>query len=154
MPFGQFFLILFCILASIAATGAMLSLFEVPVSFLAERTKLNRTGATIVTFLALAAVGATAALSNSILADVKVAGKTFFDLYDFISSNLLMPIGGFFLAIFAGWVWKFPKIQEQLSNHGVLKNRGIIRIYYFIVRYVAPALILLVMLNGLGIVNW
>lgn len=154
MPFGQFFLILFCILASIAATGAMLSLFEVPVSFLAERTKLNRTGATIVTFLALAAVGATAALSNSILADVKVAGITFFDLYDFISSNLLMPIGGFFLAIFAGWVWKFPKIQEQLSNHGDLKNRGIIRVYYFIVRYVAPALILLVMLNGLGIVNW
>ncbi|HNY84543.1 MAG TPA: sodium-dependent transporter [Anaerolineaceae bacterium] len=154
MPFGQFFMILFSILAAIAATGAMLSLMEVPVSYLAERTKLNRTQATILTFVLLAAFGATAALSNSLLADVKIAGKTFFDLYDFISSSLLLPIGGFFLAVFAGWVWGYPKVRDSLSNHGVLKNEKAIKAYYQIVRYVAPVLILLVLLNGLGLIKW
>lgn len=154
MPFGQIFFILFTLLASMAATGAMLSLFEVPVSFLAERTKLSRTSATLLTAFSLVVFGATAALSNSVLVNVTIAGKTFFDLYDFISSNLLLPIGGFFLAVFAGWVWNRTLVYQSLSNNGLLNNGKVIRVYHFIVRYIAPVLILLVLLNGLGIVSW
>jgi SNF family Na+-dependent transporter len=47
----------------------------------------------------LGAVGRPAR-SNSTLADVQVAGKTFFDLFDFVSSNVLMPLGGIFLCLF------------------------------------------------------
>ena len=114
-------MVVFFVLTAIAAIGAMLSLLEVPVAFLNERAGMNRWQATALTILLLALFGATAALSNSLLADVKLFGMTFFDLYDYSSSNILLPIGGLFLSIFAGWVWGSPKIKEALSNSGALK---------------------------------
>ena len=62
------------------------------------------------------AVGSTCALSSSTLADVQVGGKTFFDLFDFVSSNVLMPLGGIFLCLFVGWVWGFERMTTALTN--------------------------------------
>lgn len=153
MPLGNIFMALFAILAAIAATGAMISLLEVPVAFLEERTRLNRTWATVVTVLLLAGFGATAALSNSLLADVKPFGKTFFDLYDFLSSNILLPVGGLLLAVFAGWVWGKPRVLQALSNQGALQNTAIVNVFFTVVRYVTPILVILILLNSLGVVR-
>jgi NSS family neurotransmitter:Na+ symporter len=92
IPFGHLFMVLFFVLSAIAATGAMLSILEVPVSVLSERFHMSRTRATLINLLVLGAVGSTCALSSSTLADVQVGGKTFFDLFDFVSSNVLMPL--------------------------------------------------------------
>ncbi len=83
---------LFFVLAAIAATGAMLSLLEVPVAYLNERFHMSRTAATITTVVLLALVGSTAALSNSLTADVKLFGMTMFDFYDFVTSNILLAV--------------------------------------------------------------
>ena len=152
MPLGNVFMVLFFLLAAFAATGAMLSLFEVPVAFLAENTKLGRTRATILTAVLLALIGSTAALSSSTLANFTVFGKTMFDLYDFMSSNLLLPIGGLFIAIFAGWFWGTENIRKALSNHGKLKNEAIVTGLIVIIKFVTPILLIVVLLNGLGIV--
>ena len=66
--------------------------------------------------LVLGAVGSTCALSNSSLAEVQIAGKTFFDLFDFVSSNVLMPLGGIFLCLFVGWVWGFERMKTALTK--------------------------------------
>ena len=152
MPLGNVFMVLFFLLASFAATGAMLSLFEVPVAFLAENTKLGRTKSTILTAVLLALIGSTAALSSSTLANFTLFGKTMFDLYDFMSSNLLLPIGGLFIAIFAGWFWGAENIRKALSNHGKLKNEAIVTALIVIIKFVTPILLIVVLLNGLGIV--
>jgi NSS family neurotransmitter:Na+ symporter len=154
MPMGNVFMVLFAILTAIAATGAMLSLLEVPVAFLEERTKLSRRWATIVTVLLLAIFGSTAALSNSLLANVRVAGLTFFDLYDFISSNILLPVGGLFLSVFVGWVWGLPKIKQALTNHGVIQNDRIVALFFTVVRFATPILVILVLLNSLGVIQF
>ena len=151
MPFGNVFMVMFFLLASFAATGAMLSLFEVPVAYLAENTKMGRTKATIITALLLALIGSTAALSSSSLADFTIFGKTMFDLYDFVSSNLLLPIGGLFIAIFAGWVWGADNIRKALSNNGKLNNDLIVSVLIVIIKYVTPVLLIVVLLSGLGI---
>lgn len=151
MPFGSIFMVMFFLLASFAATGAMLSLFEVPVAFLAENTRLNRTKATILTAFLLALIGSTAALSSSTLADFTIFGKTMFDLFDFLSSNILMPIGGLFIVIFAGWVWGEKNIRKALSNNGLLKNEQLVTLFIVIVKYLTPILLIVVMLNGLGV---
>ncbi|HCE16713.1 MAG TPA: transporter [Anaerolinea thermolimosa] len=151
MPLGNIFMVLFFILAAIAATGAMLSLVEVPVAFLHEQVGLSRRNATLLTTLLLALVGATAALSNSTLAHWTFFGKNLFDLYDFITSNLLMPIGGFFVAIFAGWVWGTAKIREALSNHSRLSNHRVVNAFIFVLRYITPLLVLIILLRGLGL---
>jgi NSS family neurotransmitter:Na+ symporter len=152
MPFGQVFMVLFFILAAIAATGAMLSLLEVPVAFINERMGLSRPVATIITVVLLALVGSTAALSNSSMADVKVFGMTFFDLFDYSTSNILLPVGGFFISIFVGWVWGAKEIKKALSNDGALRNERIIQFFTGVVRFISPVLVLLVLLNGLKII--
>ena len=151
MPFGNIFMVMFFLLAAFAATGAMLSLFEVPVAYLAENMKMGRTKAAILTGLMLALIGSTAALSSSTMANFTIFGKTMFDLYDFVSSNLLLPIGGLFIAIFAGWIWGADNIRKALSNNGQLKNDLIINILIVIIKFVTPVLLIIVLLSGLGI---
>jgi NSS family neurotransmitter:Na+ symporter len=153
MPFGNIFMVLFFILAGIAATGAMISLLEVPVAYLEERYAMTRKRATISVSLLLALFGSTAALSNSTLANVSIFGKSFFDLYDFLSSNLLLPLGGMFITLFVGWVWGFGKIQETLSNKGTLSNQSTIKALFFVIRYVTPVLLFVVLLSSLNIIS-
>lgn len=152
LPLGSVFVVLFFVLAAIAATGAMLSILEVPVAFLTERTRLSRPVSTILTVILLGLVGSTAALSNSVMADFKLFGMTMFDLFDFTSSNILLPIGGLFLSLFVGWVWGKDNLTAALSNNGAIKNERLIQGYFFIVRFVTPLLVLLILLNGLNII--
>lgn len=152
IPFGSAFVMLFFVLAAIAATGAMLSIMEVPVAYLHHRFSMSRLKATTMTVILLALIGSTAALSNSVLAGVKPFGMTFFDLYDFLTSNLLMPVGGFFICLYAGWVWGPQKVKEALSNDGELKNGGVITLFLYLLKYVAPISIGIILLRGLKII--
>jgi NSS family neurotransmitter:Na+ symporter len=154
MPLGILFVVIFFILTAIAATGAMLSLLEVPVAFMNERLGLSRRAATLVTLLGLAIVGSGAALSSSTLANVKLFGKTFFDLFDYTSSNLLLPLGGLCICLFTAWVFGSKAIEASLSNSGRLSNQTVIRAIIFLVRFVAPILVVLVLLNGFGVFNF
>jgi len=149
VPMGQALMVLFFVLAAIAATGAMLSLMEVPVVILHERLGLTRPKATLLTIFLLVILGSTSALSNSTLADFKLFGMTPFDLFDFVSSNIILPGGGIFIALFVGWVWGFDKFGGALTNNGHLQNQKVAQAVFFLLRYVSPALILVVMLKGL-----
>lgn len=152
MPLGEIFIVLFFVLTAIAATGAMLSLLEVPIAVLDELTGLSRTSATVITIVLLALVGAPAALSSSTLADFTIADKTMFDLYDYATSNVLLPVGGFFLSVFVGWVWGFDQVKRALSNSGALRNERIIQAFFGTVKFVTPVLVLLVLLDGLNVI--
>ncbi|KIF83165.1 sodium-dependent transporter [Noviherbaspirillum autotrophicum] len=149
IPMGQALMVVFFVLAAVAATGAMLSLMEVPVLILHERFRLARPKAVMLTLVLLAVTGSTCALTNSTLADFKVFGLNMFDLFDFLSSNVILPAGGIFVALFVGWVWGFDKFRSVLSNHEQLQNEGLARVVFFLLRYISPLLILIVMLKGL-----
>jgi len=152
MPGGSVFAVAFFVLTGIAATGAMLSIVEVPVAYLNEQFRIKRTYAIIVTLALLALFGAPAALSMGELADFTIFGKTVFDLYDYASSNVLLPVGGLFICIFVGWVWGFGAIEQALTNRGALTNARAIRLFFTLVKYVTPPLVLLVLLDGLNII--
>ena len=152
MPLGNIFMVVFFLLTAVASIGAQLSLLEVITAFLENHFKISRAKATLFTILPLALVGSLAALSNNLLANVKVAGLTFFDLFDFGSSNVLLPLGGFFLAIFSGWVWGRQKFFTQLSNNGSLKNQRVVSLLFNILRFVTPVLVLIVLLSGLKLI--
>jgi NSS family neurotransmitter:Na+ symporter len=83
------------------------------------------------------------------MADFKLFGMTMFDLFDFVTSNILMPLGGIFLCLFVGWVWGFDRLKAALSNEGQLHNEALVRVLLVVVRFVSPLLILVVMLKGL-----
>lgn len=153
MPLGRVFMPLFFVLAGIAATGAMLSLFEVPVAYLTETYGWERKKATIATLTGLVIFGSTAALSFSALASFKIFGLTPFDLFDFLTSQILMPLGGMFLCLFLGWVWGRDNIRKVLSNDGKLDNDAVVNAFYGVVKFLSPLLVLVVMLNGLGLIK-
>lgn len=83
---------LFFVLTAIASVGAILSLLEVVVAILSERFRLSRKTAAISTIAMIAVLGVPAALSQSLTADVKIFGLNPFDLFDFLSSNILLPV--------------------------------------------------------------
>src|SRR5690606_259173 len=145
-------MVLFFVLTAVAATGAMLSLMEVPVVILHERLGMSRSKAILITLVLLMVAGSGAALSHSTLSEFKVAGMTLFELADYLSSNILLPIGGIFIALFLGWFWGSDQFRQALSNQGQLANAGVAKAIFFLLRYVSPALILLVMLQGLGLI--
>ena len=151
MPAGNFFMVIFFILTFIASIGAQVSLLEVLVSFVNEHLKINRKAATVYSMLGLAVFGSLAALSSSLLSNVKLFGLTFFDLFDFTSSNIFLPVGGLFICIFVGWVWGKEKFFAALTNNGSLNNQGFVSFLFFLIRFVSPVLVLLVLLNGLGV---
>ena len=99
------------------------------------------------------ALGVPATLSQSpVLADVKLWGKSFFDLFDFASSNVLLPAGGLAIAIVGGWLVPrgvFP--GEMNKGYAAVPWHG--RVLPVFVRYVAPVLILLIFLNSLGLLQ-
>ena len=121
MPLGSIFMVIFFILTFIASIGAQLSLLEVITAYLENTFNLSRKVGTAITVISLALVGSTAALSNSLLANVKLFGMNFFDLFDFGSSNILLPVG-----IFHHHLCRLVLGQEGLFrsgfNEGSLKN--------------------------------
>ncbi len=151
MPGGTVFMTIFFILTAIASVGAILSILEVSVAILSERFGLGRKRASIYTILMIALLGIPATLSQSVTADIKLFGMNAFDLFDFLSSNVLLPLGGILICLFVGWVYGFPELEKQLSNGGTLRNKGLIRGLSFLVRYVTPLLIAAVLLHGLKV---
>lgn len=148
MAGGQWLMLAFFLLAAVAATGAMLSLLEVAVVVLHERTGVSRPQATVLTLACLLMTGAGCALSHSRLQHWQLGGLTLFELCDVISSNYLLPIGSIFLAVLVGWKWNRASFIDEVSNQGTLAPRTA-RAIYWILRYITPVLIGLVMLNGL-----
>jgi len=153
MPGGAIFTTVFFVLAAIATIGAMVSLIEVPVAWLVERGGLRRPVAASVTAAAMFALGALATLSQSpLLSGVTVFGKGFFDLFDFVSSNVLLPVGGLAIAVVGGWLVSRADFAAELDR-GYATPAWHGRAVMLLVRFVAPVLILLILLNSLGVIR-
>lgn len=153
MPYGQVFLAIFFILASIATIGAMISLLEVSVAYLSEERKWSRRNATLASAALIALLGSTATLSSSVLADFSIFNLNMFNFFDYMSSNVLMPLTGIAVAIFAGYKLGPKLVADEVSNHGTLANQGIIKAYLFVIRYVTPLAVGIVLLNALGFIK-
>ena len=145
---GSFFQIIFFFVVFIAAISSSISLLEVVVSYVVEEFKITRKKATIITTIIIAIIGCFCSLSEGVLSDFKIAGMTLFSLFDYVSSNILLPFGSIGIAIFVGWRMKKKDVFEELSNNGQIK---IMCKSYFIlvIKYVAPIAISLILLKSL-----
>ena len=148
MAGGMIFSFCFFVLLCIAALTSAMSLLEVVVSYCVEELKLKRVWATLWVTLCVFVLGVFCSLSLGIVPGLQLFGKSFFSLMDFSASNILLPAGGFFIAIYAGWVLKKRITVKELTNDG---NRKInyLRIFFFLIRYVVPVAILIVFISGL-----
>ncbi len=146
IPGGMFFGTLFFILLAVAALTSAISLIEVVVAYLIDEKKLSRTRAAIVSGSTIFLLGVPSSLSLGIWSDFTIAGKNIFDIMDYLASNIMLPAGGIFIALFAGWV-AFPKIMND--SEGGIQDFRWASIWQIICRYIAPAAIAVILISGL-----
>lgn len=136
MAGGQIFGTLFFLLVVFAAITSAISLVEPAIAWLVERLDFSRVAAALLVGGLGWLCGLGSAFSFNIWSDVTLLpGKTFFDTMDFVSNNIMLPIGGVLIALFTGWVLDKSIYDEQLSPMGD-GARSLLR---FLIRFVAPA---------------
>ena len=148
MKGGYFFCIIFFVLLAIAALTSTISLLEVVVAYLSEQLNLKRQWATVVACAITMAVGVFASLSLMDNSPFASGEYTLFGMLDFLTSNILLPVGGLLIVIFAGWKLGKTQFFAEITNEGALKS-PFKTIIYFIIKYLAPLLIALVFVSGL-----
>ncbi|MCW8805516.1 MAG: sodium-dependent transporter, partial [Ignavibacteriaceae bacterium] len=156
MPGGYFFSILFFISLTIAALTSSISLLEVVVSFFVDELNWKRHNAAIVLSAFIFALGIPSVLSFNLLSDFKIFGLDFFALVDFIASNILLPLGGLFIAVFVAWVWGYEKVIPNLRKGAekFFDNYQIISgTWKIFLKYLSPVLIFLVFLYSIGLLE-
>ena len=150
MPGGGIVAILFFLALIVAALTSSISMIEVGVAYLIEEKKLKRTTACVVLFLICWILGIFCALSFGPLAEVKLAGRSIFDFFDNLSSNILMTLGSLLTVLFVGWRLKKTDIYEEFTNGGTLSaNVKIFGVLWFLIRYVAPIAVIVIFISGL-----
>tara|TARA_B100000927_G_scaffold86029_1_gene69298 strand:+ start:3798 stop:5195 length:1398 start_codon:yes stop_codon:yes gene_type:complete len=160
---GYVFALLFFLLLSIAAVTSGISILEVSVAYLVDEQKFSRKKAVLIMASLVYLAAIPCALSFNLLADstIDFQGKpfTFFDIADYLASNVLLPLGGLFLAIFAGYFWGIDEVIKNLligeSNsiyfgNSIAKSQNFKNIFGFTVKYICPILIFLVFLYSIG----
>ena len=146
MPMGQFFAILFYACLVVAALTSSVSIFEAVTSALND-IKVPRRVAVPLAFISMMTVGIFCTMSFGPLANFKIFGKTIFDLLDYLTSNVGMPITALGLAIIAAWV-NWEETRKQLTTATALSpiTLSIIR---FGIGVIAPIVIIIVVARSL-----
>ena len=143
LPLGGVIAILFFLALLLAALTSSISVLEVIVAFCMEEFKIRRRTAVLLCFLVIWALGCLCSLSLGVLGDWKVLGKTIFDLFDYVSANVLMLIGGLVVVVFVGWKLGRKEMHDELTNSGRLRIPDwFIDLLLFLLRFLAPAAIL------------
>lgn len=148
MPLGTMFGTLFFLLIAIAAWSSAVSLLEPGVAWLIESKKFNRIQATAILACSAWLLGISCVLSFNHWEDftpVLLLGMNPFNFLDFLTTWVMLPLGGLFIAIFVGWFMHKKVVERELEAEG----HPLFDIWHFVVRYVSPALIVLVMLLAL-----
>ena len=150
MPAGGFIAILFFVALLVAALTSSISMLEVAVAFLVEEKGLSRVVSCVILFVVCWVVGAVCSLSFGPLADVKFFGRSIFDFFDNLSSNILMTLGSLMTVLFVGWRLKRTDIYEEFTNGGTLsQNVRIFGVLWFLIRYIAPIAVITIFIFGL-----
>jgi NSS family neurotransmitter:Na+ symporter len=153
MPFGNIFAVMFFILLAVAALTSTISVLEVIVAFLSEELKMKRRRATIIATVAVSVLGLITVASMGHLSSFTIFGLNVFGLLEYLTANIMLPVGGLFIVLFIGWYYKKQLTRDELSNMGTLKARYI-PVFMFLVRYAAPIAITMVFLYSLGILKF
>ena len=157
MTGGYIFSIIFFILLFIAALTSAISLLEVVTSYFVDEKNWDRKKAVLILGTIAFIFGIPSALSFNLMSDFTIFGLNVFDLAFYITFNIMLPLGGFLIAVFVAWVWGFDKALKELklgAEKLFEKSFWQISLWKIFLRYFAPVLIFIVLLNSLGLLDF
>ncbi|MAA71530.1 MAG: sodium-dependent transporter [Bermanella sp.] len=145
MPAGTLFGTMFFILVAFAALSSAISLGEPVVAWAVESKGMSRVAAATWIGIVIWLLGVGTLLSFNLWAEFKIFGRTIFDNLDFLTANIMLPLGGLLIAIFVGWVMNKQDVQDELN----MSNPVMFKVWRFLVKFVAPVAVAIVLINGL-----
>ncbi len=150
MPGGVFFGTLFFLLVGFAALTSAISLMEPAVAWWVETRDTTRARASVTIGVIIWALGFLSVFSFSALADFTFLNGTFMDNFDYLTSNIMLPLGGLLITVFCGWVMAENSVVDELN----MGTGQLYRTWRFLTRYVAPLAVVLVFLHAVGWLDW
>jgi NSS family neurotransmitter:Na+ symporter len=156
MDYGAFFGMLFFILLVFAAWTSAISLIEPAVAWLVENKRMSRVYASMTAGIVTWGFGLLTVLSFNRWSDIKLLASvevfrdsTIFDLLDYLTANIMLPLGGLLIAIFAAWKMSRESSMEELN----MGDRFFYPLWRFLVRYITPIAVIIVFLHAIGIID-
>lgn len=150
MPGGTVFGTLFFLLLVFAAWTSAISLLEPIVAWLVENMRMSRVKAAAWAGVAAWLLGVASLLSLNVWSGYTLFGKPIITLVDNLTANIMLPVGGLLIAVFAVWMMADESTRSELG----LSEGMAYRSWRFLVRYLVPVAIVFVFLNAIGVLGW
>ncbi|MES9946021.1 MAG: sodium-dependent transporter, partial [Candidatus Thiodiazotropha sp.] len=83
----------------------------------------------------------------NIWSDFKIFDKTFFDLLDYLTANIMLPLGGLLIALFSGWLMKKESSKDEFAMRPMAYQ-----VWWNLIRYISPFAVIVVFLHAIGII--
>jgi len=144
MPGGHVVAVLFFLLLSVAAITSMVGLIEPLTSWLEEHRGLVRHQSAVLVILSVALLSVLSVLSYSVLAGYQVFGRDLNGVLDYLSNNVMLPLGGLLIAIFGGWFVSRASAQDELA----LRSDGVFDVWRLAIRFLVPPVLFLILVLG------
>ncbi len=141
LPFGNIFSVLFFILLSIAALSSSISLLEPFTAWMEEKVKTERRIIVCILGLLIWIIGLGSIFSFNIWAEIKLFGLNFLEGLDYLTNNIMLPMGGFLVALLTGWILPKRFLEENLNI-----NKSLFKLFFFCLRYISIGAIVLIFL--------
>ncbi|MCU9987074.1 sodium-dependent transporter [Mobiluncus curtisii] len=137
----------FFLLVMFAALTSMISLVEACVSILQDTLAWKRRQALLVTVVVLSSAGIIVTLGYSSLSFIQPLGEgsTILDFLDFMTSSVMMPLGGLLMCLFFGWRKKPEVLIDEVRLSGEFKRAGL---WGVMIKYVAPILLVAIFITS------
>lgn len=148
---GWFIALMFYALLSLAALTSLMSLHEVSTSFFYEELNITRKKGALIVTVSTSIIGAFCSLSLGSMNYLQIGGKSLFDIFDFVTGQIFLPIGGFLTCLFIGWYIPKKLVKDEFTNWGTVSGR-FFGVYLFLVRYFCPLAILSIFLHQFGVI--
>ncbi len=146
MPGGWVFSILFFVMLSFAGITSMVGLVESVNAWVEERFGIARHKSALVVVGSVAVLSVISLMSYNVIGDLDLGGRNFNDIMDYFSNQILLPLGGLLLAVFAGWVMSRAAARDELHTLG---DTGF-SVWYFLIRFVVPPAVLIIFVWGVS----
>lgn len=143
------FSVMFYILLAVAALTSTISMHEVVTAYLHEEFHLSRKRAASFVTGGCMFLGTLCSLSLGVGKGYTLFGLNLFDMFDFVTAKIMLPLGGLCISIFTGWYLNKKIVWEEVSNNGTLKVT-FYKLLIFILKFIAPIAISLIFIKELG----
>lgn len=151
MALGGIFMFIFFILLLFATLTTAFSILEIVVAAMIKGDSAKRKKASWIAGITVFLIGIPSALSFGVLSDVKIFNLSIFDLADYLTSNIALPVGALFISLFIGYQMKRIEVQKEFET-GADPGRSLFKLWYFLIRYIVPIMIILVFLKSTNLI--